>query len=96
MSETARPSEREREWRYLSTGSVSHAFSSAAGPGQQSYMSALCGTGPAWYGGAWYGTGSQLEYEECARRRKCKKCVGLLDRNRLLATVGRAMREEDT
>ena len=73
-------SEYPREWRYLRYGKVKHAFSSPSGPGAGD-APALCGTEIEWIYGAWLGTGSQQEYDECARRPKCKSCVRLLDHN---------------
>jgi hypothetical protein len=36
----------------------------------------VCGAAPEWFSPVgWYGTGSQKEYEELARRRPCQKCV---------------------
>lgn len=59
-------------WRYLPGGKVKHALeypeATAAG----------CGARPPSYAAAdWRGTGSQNEYEECARRPACRRCVAL-------------------
>jgi hypothetical protein len=59
------------EWRYLHGGRVTHALN------EPSSAVAICGVGPVWFAPAyaWYGTGSQVEYERARDMAKCKRCL---------------------
>lgn len=57
-------------WRYLPGGKVKHALPHSGA------VTAGCGMG-VWRREYWHGTGSQAEYDECARRVPCKRCVAL-------------------
>lgn len=58
------------EWRYLPTGKVKHALERADD------RRAVCGM-ELWRAENWYGTGSQDEYENCAARPACRRCLAM-------------------
>lgn len=65
---------REHTLVYAGTGRVSHLVDDLDGR-SVGFRTALCGVGPAWFGGGWLGTGTQAELEEAVRRHTCKRCL---------------------
>ena len=56
---------------YTRTGKKAHLLKPLASP--NTYLTALCGTGPEWFE-AWRGTGTQDEHETAASLPLCKYC----------------------
>lgn len=62
------------EWRYLAGGRVIHALPRRGG---DLAWVARCGVSPRW-GGDWWGTGAQAEYETVQRLPMCRRCLARL------------------
>lgn len=55
-------------WRYTRAGRVRHLV-------HEAQQWTVCDRDADPFGGGWYGTGSQAEYERCAELPPCKKCL---------------------
>lgn len=77
MSETPPPG---WQFAYGTAGKVRHLLPESAS--LNSYRPSRCGIGPRWFDLGWCGSGSQDEIELMATLSTCRRCVGLIEKDR--------------
>jgi hypothetical protein len=65
---------------FLSSQGKAHFLDDRKSP--SSMASARCGAGPKWFGGGWYGTGSQIERTCLRYMDDCQRCRKLITKDR--------------